>query len=517
MSLLFRNPSSAGVGMLCLAVALAVAAPAAGQGSSEFLGRLDANGNGMIDPQELEGRFGGFIRRMAENNPRLDLSRPIPIDRLGEEFSRMREERMRGGGGPPFSSGGGPPFSPGGGMPFSPGGGTPFFPGGGMPFSPWGGPPGGDGGRGPFGHGSWGGGPPGGPPGSSSSSPYAPRATKVEPLVPGFGVQTSVTPPALFGAEADLFRVQVTDDDRREAERSFRRYDRNQDGKVDRAEMAESRYASELPMYDQNHDGVLTLNEMEYRYARRRVENERDARSGDSPGSWGGSRGDRRDGDRRDGRSWGDGSRGEHAPAASAEQAGDTTDRPKSYRRKSPLERLPAGLPEWFARDDGDQDGQIAFREFATSWSETVAGEFNQFDLNRDGFITPPECLRAKDKGAVRSSGGPAPAAGAAPVGSAPSGSAPSGIAEFGNSAPAASEGASPPAAAAPAPAAAPVAIAARQLDYAKKVIEKYDKSGDGELTADEWGQMAKNPEAADADRNGRITREEYARWLTVN
>ncbi len=41
----------------------------------------------------------------------------------------------------------------------------------------------------------------------------------------------------------------------------------------------------------------------------------------------------------------------------------------------------------------------------------------------------------------------------------------------------------------------------------------KCDANNDGELTANEWVNMSKNPEAADADRNGRITVEEYARW----
>ena len=70
---------------------------AVAQGPTDFLRRVDENGNGMIDPSEMEGRMGSFIRRMAENNPRIDLSRPIPIDRLSSEFDRMREERMRSG------------------------------------------------------------------------------------------------------------------------------------------------------------------------------------------------------------------------------------------------------------------------------------------------------------------------------------------------------------------------------------------------------------------------------------
>ncbi|MCU0873548.1 MAG: hypothetical protein MUE50_14515 [Pirellulaceae bacterium] len=41
----------------------------------------------------------------------------------------------------------------------------------------------------------------------------------------------------------------------------------------------------------------------------------------------------------------------------------------------------------------------------------------------------------------------------------------------------------------------------------------KYDANNDGELTPNEWSSMSKNPEAADVDKNGRITIEEFARW----
>ena len=53
----------------------------------------------------------------------------------------------------------------------------------------------------------------------------------------------------------------------------------------------------------------------------------------------------------------------------------------KSYRVKTVTERLPKGLPEWFARSDADADGQVAMAEFATSWSDAVLKDFAQFDL----------------------------------------------------------------------------------------------------------------------------------------
>jgi Ca2+-binding EF-hand superfamily protein len=298
------------------------------------------------------------------------------------------------------------------------------------------------------------------------------------------------TPPPGFGAEAQLFTIEVTEEDRREAERSFRYYDRNQDGKIDSEEMGRSRYGSDLPLFDRNRDGVLTLNEMEYRYARRRIDNTQDNRSR-SPGE------DRRGGDdRRRG--------GDDEKEANATESADGE--LKSYRRKSPVERLPEGMPEWFARDDADGDGQVAMKEFSVSWTDAVLAEFNQFDINRDGLITPQECLAAKNQGAVRGGsigGGPPPS-------SAPAGGLAVAVA---SEAAAAAPGAS--AASAPASGASPEAakIDPRYYDYFKKVVIKYDANNDGELTPNEWSSMSKNPEAADVDKNGRITIEEFARW----
>ena len=481
---------SANAKQLVCAALLAVLGSASGavaQGPTDFLRRIDENGNGMIDPEELEGRMGGFIRRMAENNPRIDLSRPIPLDRLTAEFDRMREERARsGGGGPPGGGtpGGGPPsgMSPWGGGP--PGGMSPW--GGGPPgsTSPWGG-----GGR------SWGdrGGERGGDSrgGGDQGSPYGPRTTTVKPLVPAFGVETVNTAPPGFGAEGELFSIVITDEDRREAERAFRYYDRNQDGKIDAEEMKNSRYGADLPMYDRNRDGVITMSEMEYRYARLRLENTQDSRNRGTAG------GERRE---DDGRRSGD-SRERGSDERSGEGAGNDV---RSYRRNTAIERLPEGLPDWFARDDADSDGQIAMHEFSTTWTDAVLAEFLQFDLNGDGLITPAECLAAKDKGAVRGGSiglgtGSAPAATVAVA-------SPASAASGSDNAAAATE--SPAAAAA-----TELKIDARYMDYFRKVFAKYDSNNDGALTANEWASMSKDPTPADTDGDGRITLDEFARW----
>lgn len=69
------------------------------------------------------------------------------------------------------------------------------------------------------------------------------------------------------------------------------------------------------------------------------------------------------------------------------------------------------------------------------------------------------------------------------------------------------------------APTTAPVPItgapvADKYLQYAGRIVSRYDKDNEGTLTADEWKQMLVDPSPADSDGNGRITAEEYGRWL---
>ncbi len=73
--------------------------------------------------------------------------------------------------------------------------------------------------------------------------------------------------------------------------------------------------------------------------------------------------------------------------------------RRKSYRRRTPHERLPAGIPGWYVQMDADRDGQIMMVEYAKAWNDERLAEFNRYDFNRDGIITPRECLKAEPPG----------------------------------------------------------------------------------------------------------------------
>ncbi|MHC4400485.1 MAG: proprotein convertase P-domain-containing protein [Planctomycetota bacterium] len=61
---------------------------------------------------------------------------------------------------------------------------------------------------------------------------------------------------------------------------------------------------------------------------------------------------------------------------------------------------LPPGLPPWFRTRDLDGDGQIMMFEFADEdeWSDEKIAEFAAFDLNDDGVIVLDECLRMTSK-----------------------------------------------------------------------------------------------------------------------
>jgi Ca2+-binding EF-hand superfamily protein len=155
---------------------------------------------------------------------------------------------------------------------------------------------------------------------------------------------------------------------RQYAESLLRQYDKNKNGQLERDEAAEMRGG--LRAADRNGDGIITVDELTAKL----LEFGQSGPSHDPSGfgrlsSSGGS-----------GSSYGGAGR-------------------KSFRFLSATERLPKDLPDWFARKDANEDGQVTMAEFASSWSDSVVQDFSQWDLDGDGIITPAEILRkAKEK-----------------------------------------------------------------------------------------------------------------------
>ena len=225
-----------------------------------------------------------------------------------------------------------------------------------------------------------------------------------EPLVPGFGVPQEPTSVLAFGvrppepksstsARGSAARPggdnrQGADQDARAqgfADMMIRRYDRNGSGALEKDEWGELR--GDPNQMDRNRDGKIDRQELAAHVA--------SSMNRSSEGQ--GGRASRGGGDARQARS---------------DDEKDSARR--SYRFLSPAERLPEGLPDWFAERDANQDGQVTMAEFTDSWTEGKAREFTRYDLSGDGRITPEECLQAMQMPETQSTvpEGPPPADG---------------------------------------------------------------------------------------------------------
>ncbi|MBN1589978.1 MAG: hypothetical protein JW888_10720 [Pirellulales bacterium] len=221
-----------------------------------------------------------------------------------------------------------------------------------------------------------------------SSSPEDPSAQqdtlkakpdpKEEPLVPGFGTDREPTAVATFGvriqpAERIVLGTEPKLDPRIRA--MFDRFDRNHNGTLEHEEWRG--LPGNPAELDLNQDGKITLAEVASRFAQRQNTRQRDWRGGGHP---------RMNADR------GSDDGEEEEEDSTAEQ-----DRRGSYRFLSASERLPEGLPDWFTARDDDLDGQVTMAEYSRSWTRWTVAEYYKYDGNRDGVITPEECLHPAD------------------------------------------------------------------------------------------------------------------------
>jgi hypothetical protein len=330
--------------------------------SNDFLQRLDANGDGSLDPREVPDRMRPFVDRAARQAG-VDPSRAISLRALrgGSNDSRRGGSREEG---PPMG------FRP-----------------------PWEeGPPRGDDSRRRESS------------GSDSSSTVVPGVPGFDlpdeqlPPVPGFGGALTAPVAAIPRGEAgrgDSERRSSTssgdspsssgppasgeDRTRRYAESLLRQYDNNRNGVLEPDEWATMR--GDPGKGDTDGDGKLTLDELSVRLSG-------GSRSDEDRGS--GSRG----GPSPGGPGPGGSAFTRIGPPRSMSPSGGT----KPKRFLTPTERLPEGLPSWFARSDADADGQIMMAEYASTWSDAKVSEFLKYDLNADGVITPQECLAVEKK-----------------------------------------------------------------------------------------------------------------------
>lgn len=173
---------------------------------SSFLSRLDANGNGMIDPDEQQGPAQFIIQRLQQSDPSIRPGQPISLKKITDGFQQMRE----GAGG---------------------------------------GDNNGD---------------------DRRRDSRDDDALMPELLVPGFGLEGDVLPTPLmgFGAAAEMLSVAVTAQDEQQANEMMQRMDRNRDGVLSGDEL--SRFSGDPLDFDRNRDGKLTPSELAVRYARRR-------------------------------------------------------------------------------------------------------------------------------------------------------------------------------------------------------------------------------------------------------
>ena len=261
---------------------------------------MDANRNGMLEPNEVPEERRGMLRYLA-GRMGVDPGKPIPLDNIGERM-RRRDRDEEGGSG------------------------------------------------------------------KSSDEP--------EPLVPGFGEEQELARVPAFGerveyalldSSASQAALSKLDPERASrirgfADSMFARYDRNQNGVLDKEEWESSRFAQGA---DRNDDGKVTKDELTAQMAEFSGRRSRESDGGSSEAD------NSRDSD-----------------------SGNSNGR-RSYRFRRAPERLPPGLPDWFAQYDVNGDGQVAMVEYSTSWSDSKVQEFLRYDLNHDGLITPRECLGA--------------------------------------------------------------------------------------------------------------------------
>jgi len=277
-----------------------------------MLKRMDANENGSIEEEEAQGRGRSMLERMTQKLE-IELKFPFSIDALRQGTSKGNSSKEKKRPGATDSAEGKPKVS--------------GF-------------------------------------GVASKQPTGRGFGKPSEGRSGSRSRSSSRRPS--GDSSSAADEQADEKARPMAEDVMRRYDKNQNGQLEREEW--KGMPGDPESADGNDDGVISFDELTARLGehlrKRSEESSPDSReSSDSDTSPGKAEGSKR-------RKW--------------------------YRFRTPTERLPEGLPEWFTGRDADADGQVSMAEYSDVWSESKVAEFERYDLNHDGILTPRECLKAE-------------------------------------------------------------------------------------------------------------------------
>lgn len=312
-----------------------------------FLRQFDANGDGMISPNEVSGSrrplYEGIVRRAG-----MDPSGTLSVQALRDALSQRSSSRSGPSNGTPDAGGkpnndaskGTASLVPG----FGPPGQASTVLGFGSPATA----------RPAAGSSS----------GSGASATAAPTSTTPSPSSSGSSVSASPAASTSPSSSGSSGNNRPDDRVRRYAEALLRQYDKNKNNILEKDEWSQMK--STWKDSDANGDGVITVDELAAKMGSF-------SRSRSTPSS---------------------SSSGNTAMAASGGNSSSTSK--KSYRFLSPHERLPGGLPDWFLRKDADADGQVTMAEYSRSgWSDSMAEEFVKQDRNGDGIVTPEECLKS--------------------------------------------------------------------------------------------------------------------------
>jgi len=193
------------------------------------------------------------------------------------------------------------------------------------------------------------------------------KPPKKNSTVPGFGVEADQAPSRSSASLERLYERKVLD---YVDQRILRYYDKNHNKILEPAEITKVRWGDDWKQDDKDGNGRLTREELAARMARRWKWGKKGASSSSTA----------------------------QKPSESKSINWGKDDDRKSYRFRTATERLPKGLPDWFAEKDADGDGQVSMSEFSSKWSDSTVEEFRRHDRNDDGVITPKEALSTPSK-----------------------------------------------------------------------------------------------------------------------